>query len=396
MGALSKCALFLGANLLPFWAHADGDFQTKLAVDSYYFFEETEFAQQNDSSVSYSIEPSYRHSQNFGKKVFNTKLFYRGDANDEVRSHFDVREFSWAEQVGGFEYKIGVSKEFWGVVESYRLVDIINQVDFAEDIFFKERLGQPMAKLAYMSELGVFSFWVLPYFRERTFASNKSRVFSSNVDVDVDNPHYENSQEQGHIDYAFRFARTLGDFDIGLGYFQGTAREPVLIYNSNTQMLDPFYDQTKVVSTDIQWTGESLLLKLEALNRANERYGSSSAAVYGFEYTFYGLNEGHDLGVLLEHLYDDRGSDYTSFENDIFLGFRYVLNDLDASEFILGVINDSQNSGKAFRFEGNTRISSEFTLGIESQVFENISDDDLFFAGIQDDDYLKMRLEYYF
>lgn len=377
-------------------AFADSSFQTKIGVDSFYFTEEADIASQNDSSVSYAIEPSYVYSKDFGKKVFNSKLFYRGDANDEARSHFDIRELSWAEQIGSFEYKIGISKEFWGVVESYRLVDIINQVDFAEDIFFKERLGQPMVKFSYLSDYGALSFWVLPYFRERTYASNKSRVFSGNTTVDVDEVHYESSEDQAHIEYAFRYAKTFGDFDIGLSYFQGTNREPSLNYNSTTDKLEPFYDQTKVLSTDIQWTGESLLLKLEAVNRSPENFSASSAAVYGLEYTLYGIYKGHDLGILVEHLYDDRGADYTSFENDVFLGFRYVLNDLDASQYILGVISDSQTGGKAFRFEGSTRISSKYTIGIESQVFENIADDDLFFADIQNDDYAKLRLEYYF
>lgn len=374
----------------------DDSLRFELSLEGMYFLHDSDVPGQDNHSVSFTFQPKYKRKWGFGKKNLDIHLFARADANDSERSHVDIRELSWAHAIDNYEYKIGVSKEFWGVVESYRLVDIINQKDPVEELDYESRMGHPMVKMSYFSDWGEFSGWILPYFRERVFASNKSRAFSGPVNVDADRASYYSSKKEHHVDFAVRYANSFEDVDFGLSYFQGTQRDPVLEYDSTNNTLTPYYDQVKQMAADAQWTGDALLLKLEALYRDEKSFGSSHAAIYGFEYTFFNIYKGHDLGAITELLYDSRGKNRTSFDNDIFLGIRYTLNDTDATEILIGGFIDLNDGSKSFRAKLEKRINNDWKYELIFQSFQKVSDNDLFFSGIDNDDFLRMNLRYYF
>ncbi|RYU64635.1 hypothetical protein ERW51_17050 [Aliivibrio finisterrensis] len=374
----------------------DHDIGLELSVETMFFLNDSENTDLSNSSSSLTIQPNYRHSWDFGNKVLDVRLFHREDANDGHRSHSDIRELSWTQSIGDIEYKIGISKEFWGVAESHSLVDVINQIDYVEDLDYQSRLGQPMIKVSYFSDIGSFSAWVLPYFRERNFASNKSRAFSGKINVEEESSQFYSKKEEKHVDYALRYAHTLGDIDLGIGYFQGTGRNPILNYEPQSNTLIPFYDQLRQASVDVQWTGDSLLLKAEALYRDEATFGSSNAAITGFEYTFFDLFNGHDLGLISEYLYDSLGKTRTSFDNDLFSGIRYTFNDIEATEILVGGFVDLEDGTQVFRMEVQQRITSNWKYDFIVQTFNHVDDNDLFFAGVQNDDYVRMNLRYYF
>lgn len=381
---------------LPTLLASEADFGLQLSAETMIFFHDSEIEELSNSAFSFTVQPSYRQSWDFDKKVIDVKLFHREDINDGQRTHSDIRELSWTHAIKNIEYKVGISKEFWGVAESYPLVDVINQIDYVEELDYKSRLGQPMIKMSYFADVGSFSAWVLPYFRERNFASNESRAFSGEVNVDVDSAQYYSSEGKNHIDYALRYAHTLGDVDLGIGYFQGTSRNPVLNYSAQNNTLIPFYDKLKQVSTDIQWTGDALLLKLEALYRNEASFGNSHAAIVGFEYTFFDLYNGHDLGIISEFLYDSLGKTRTSFDNDLFSGLRYTLNDIGATEILAGGFVDLDNGTTILRLTVQHRVTENWKYEFIIQTFNNVDDNDLFFAGVENDAYTRLNLRYYF
>ena len=384
---LSLCASLAVAS--------EGHLIAELSIESMYLFNDPQLSQQSNSSTSLTFQPKYKQSWDFSKKVLDVQLFLREDANDDERSHQDIRELSWSHSIDNFEYKVGISKEFWGVAESYHLVDVINQLDNVEEVDFQSRLGQPMLKTSYFSDVGSFQAWVLPYFRERNFASNKSRVFSGPVNIDEDAAEYYSSKKEKHVDYALRYSNNFNEYDVGLSYFQGTSRAPVLNYDASGNRFVPFYDQLKQLSTDIQWTGDALLLKLEALIRNEANFGSSSALVAGFEYTFFDIYNEHDIGFISEYLYDERGKTRTSFDNDLFWGLRYTLNDIGSTEVLVGGFFDLDNASHVPRFKLQQRINNDWKYEFILQGYHNIDDDDLFFYDIKDDDFMRFNLRYY-
>lgn len=153
---------------------------------------------------------------------------------------------------------------------------------------------------------------------------------------------YESADEEKHIDFAVRWSHSIDIWDIGLAYFDGTAREPRLVAGrvNNAAVLVPHYDQIGQISLDAQATTEDWLWKIEAIyvdTRSQANYGAS---VTGFEYTFVGVfDTAADVGVIGEYLYDQR-DDTQAFQNDLLLGVRWVLNDEASTELLFGIIQD--------------------------------------------------------
>jgi hypothetical protein len=122
-----------------------------------------------------------------------------------------------------------------------------------------------------------------------------------------------------------------------------------------------------------------------------------SALVSGFEYSFYAVKgTAMDVGVLAEYHYDDRGDDALSpFQNDLFVGTRVALNDIQSSEILAGATTDLDSSSTFFNVEASRRIGDRIKLSGELRAFVDVPSDDLFYSYSQDD-YALLTLECYF
>jgi hypothetical protein len=350
---------------------------------------------QHGNNLSLSIQPEYFTDWDNGNQSFTFVPFARWDENDEERSHADIRELTWLKAEDTWELRVGLRKLFWGVTESQHLVDIINQTDLVEAPDGEEKLGQPMINLALIRDWGTVDLFILPGFRERTFPGVDGRLRSP-LPVDTDNAIYESSQEDRHIDYAARWSHSLGDWDIGVSYFNGTSRDPRFIPNIGVTALIPVYDLIEQWGVDIQATLDNWLWKVEVINRSGMGEGYY-AMTGGFEYTFYSINESqYDLGVISEIMHDDRGDNATTpFEDDILLGARLTLNDEQSTEFLFGVIFDSNDSTRLISLESSRRFGDNWKATLEGQAFMNIPNNDLL-SGIKDDNYLQLEIVRYF
>ena len=72
--------------------------------------------------------------------------------------------------------RVGIRKEFWGVTEFQHLVDVINQTDGVEDFDGEDKLGQQMVNLSLVNDWGIVDLFLLPGFRERTYAGEEGRL----------------------------------------------------------------------------------------------------------------------------------------------------------------------------------------------------------------------------
>ena len=54
----------------------------------------------------------------------------------------------------GAELRAGIGRVFWGVTESYHLVDVINQTDLVENVDRKDKLGQPLVNFTLVRDWG--------------------------------------------------------------------------------------------------------------------------------------------------------------------------------------------------------------------------------------------------
>ncbi|MEH6456281.1 MAG: hypothetical protein V7749_08155 [Cocleimonas sp.] len=374
-----------------------------VAIEGRLFTSDPEFEEQSNSGgVSFSISPEYKYRSEDDRAQFTFNPFYRWDEVDKERTHGDIRQLDYVVGKDDWEFQVGIGKKFWGVTESQHLVDVINQTDGVEGIDGEDKLGQPLLRFSKLSDNGSIDFFVLPYFRERTFAGAKGRLRFPLV-VDTDNSTFESKSEEEHIDYALRISESLDEFDVGFSVFDGTSREPLLTpgLKNGAPVLIPYYPLIRQYGLDLQYTGESIIWKLEAIHREPNSSASGfddySAAVGGFEYTLPAITEaGAELGLLAEYHRDSRGETTgVAFQNDVFVGARLALNDEDSSEVLAGAFIDLDNSSKSLRVEGSRRLGKGFKLNVEAQVFTDIDANDPLQSFAQDD-FIKVELQKFF
>jgi hypothetical protein len=357
---------------------------------------------------SVSIRAEYYLAWDQERQSLTFTPFYRYDAEDDERTHFDLREGFWSLVGDDWDLHLGVKQVFWGVTEFKHLVDIINQTDLVENIDGEDKLGQPMAHLSLVRNWGILDFHLLTGFRERTFpgADGRPRFF---VPIDADDPLYESGDGDGRIDAAVRWSHHIGAFEFGLYHFSGTSRDPLFLLDEDEAggpVLRPYYPVIDQTGLDAQIIRGDWAFKLEAIDRRGfgDRYYAFNA---GFERTLVGaFGTRADLGLVLEYLYDDRGDEAfdTFFENDLALATRWHLNDLGDTQALLGVIWDHESDETVLTLEASRRLGETWTLLLEGRAFGGsgpVNPDDLFDpankgASVARDDYIELELTKFF
>ena len=359
---------------------------------------------QSSSNVSLSFEPEFYYQVPDSKDSFTFKPFVRWDESDNERSHADIRELNWHHVAAQWELKAGISSVFWGVTETVHLVNIINQIDGVENLDEEDQLGQFMLNLTLVKDWGNLDVFILPGFRERTFASREGRP-GTNTLISSDAAIYQSSAENKRTDLAVRWSRSVDMWDIGLVYFHGTSREarfsnevtygktPFQLNSYGEVELIPIYDVIDQVSIDVQATFDAWLFKLEALTRSGQEDRFTAAAA-GIEYTFFDVFfSGVDIGFVTEYLYDER--DFKATDDDISLALRLAFNDISSTEFLAGIARDLNNESEYYFIEASRRLADSFKLSLEVRGVSRVDATDPLLQ-LYGDNFAQLELGYYF
>ncbi len=389
--------LFCSIILMP-EIPAAAEFTSDVSVEGRGFFHSPVYPEQRRNNGSLAVNAEFYHEFSSGSSFIVTP-FFRLDSADDKRTHADVREANFLYLAESWEMRVGIGKVFWGATEFVHLVDIINQTDLVEALDGEEKLGQPMIHLSIPRDWGTVDGFILPWFRERTYAGKKGRLRFA-VPVDTDKAKYESGSEENHLDFALRYSHTLRDMDVGLYHFLGTSRDPVLIPEQNGSgriILIPYYEQIGQTGLDLQFVAGNWLWKGEAFYRSG--MGRSFAATtFGFEYTIVGIAEtAMDLGLISEYVFDDRdvGRSPIVYDHDVMLGLRLAVNDADSTELLLGLIRDLKMSSKIITLEASRRMGENVKVNLEGSFFVDISKKDPSY-GLAEDDFVKLEVTYYF
>ncbi len=317
-----------------------------------------------------------------------------------------------------WELRTGIRKVFWGVTESQHLVDIINQTDNVENPDGEEKLGQPMINLSFLQDWGVLDLFVLPGFRERSFAGIGGRPRLPFL-VDEDAAVFESTAGRKRTDFAIRWVQSFGELELGLSHFSGTSRDPQfnlrLITNPNGEPVDaelvPVYHLINQTGIDLQYFIGDWSWKLEAISRTGQgaRY---TGVTIGFEKTFVSALGGRgDLGIITEYLFDDRGNAAQVIgEDDIALGLRYAFNNAANTTALIVALVDVDTREYLVTLEASSRLAANWKIVVEASIFGNsprvsrnlagylqtLADPDTELAFFQDEDFLKIELTRYF
>lgn len=380
------------------------EWQGKLGAESVSFFQQPKYNEQQNQHWSVFAEPEFYHPFS-DQQELKAKLFYRNDANDANRTHADIRELMFYHFEDEWELNAGIGKVFWGATESRHLVDVINQIDAIESLDDQSRLGQPMVQLKLIKTWGALDLFILPGFRPVQFGDHTSRPRLNPVIADAD-PIYQSHDKANHIDFAGRWNQSFDDLDLGISFFKGTQRAPqftITSENGQSKLL-PVYVQSNQVGLDLQYIADDLLLKTEAVHRNSHQYTqsqqfeaySSNALVAGLEYTLVGIFDSqHDLGIIGEYLYDEWEAS-TPFQRDWMTGLRWVFNDEQSSEILLGHIIDLDDNSQMWLLEGSRRLGENWKLEATGRWVSNVAENNVFLKAYQQDDLLNVKLSYYF
>jgi hypothetical protein len=352
--------------------------------------------QLEDVQASLILAPEWSFESEEGRHQITLAPFLRLDAEDDERTHFDLREAYWRFVWSDWELLAGVNKVFWGVAESRHLVDVINQTDALEDIDNEDKLGQPMVQLSLQRGWGRLEGFALLGFRERTFPGPDGRLRTPRP-VDTDDPVYESGAEDERIDGALRYSHYFGDWDLGIHAFHGTGREPGFLLSADGRRWIPFYEVIHQLGIDVQYTREAWLWKLEAIGREGQG-DTFGAGVAGFEYTFYQVGDSAaDVGLLVEYLVDDRDATAppTAFDDDVFVGSRLAFNDAQDTQILAGAIVDRHDGSTAAFIEAERRLGESYKLELESRWFLDVDPGDTL-APLDRDSFVTLRLSRYF
>lgn len=397
-GAALVAALTLAGLTGTTPGHAHGQIRGDITFESRLFPSSGLYDGQDRLAGSVRVNPRFDRVWSHGRQLFSIELFGRLDMQDPERTHFDVRQLSWLMAAESWELRLGIRRVFWGVTESQHLVDVINQTDLVEDPDGEDRLGQPMVNVALIRSWGTVDLFLLPGFRRRSFAGSEGRL-RPGLPIDAGLTSYESAGGSRHVDWAARWTHSLGAWDLGVSHFHGTGREPRLNPVRSAQgamVLAPYYEQIDQTGVEAQLTTGAWLGKLEMIVRqdAGTRFAALTA---GFEYTLgTAFGTSADLGLLAEYLWDQRGDAATSpFEDDVFVGARLALNDVQSSQLLAGAIIDRTGDGSVLTLEASRRLHQSWSVSIRALAFTGTSDNSPLY-GMRRDDFFEIGIARHF
>ena len=385
---------------------------------------------------SVSVEPQLIYNVPTGEDSLVFTGFARIDPSDNERMHGDIREAYWLHEGDGWDFVFGINQVFWGVTESRHLVDIVNQTDLVEDIVGEEKLGQPMVNVNFFGDWGELNLFALPLFRPRTHPDEEGRLRGP-LPIDDDRRNIEGSGGEARVDFAARFEKAVGPVDIGLSHFYGVSRAPIIDVAYNTAdptelpgvnallataagrmaliatcmptcaaggltgqfVLAERYDMINQSSIDLLGTYDNWMFKFEGAVINGHADDTVFAAVGGVEYSFFDVaSTGGDLGLFAEFSFDDRDDGRAPqiiHDNDVFLGGRFDLNDVNNLQVKGGALIDVENGETMLTFEGSRRLAKHVTAGVEGRFFVN-ADNSSILRTISYDDYLALHLSFFY
>ena len=368
------------------------------------FFQSAKNPEQHRTYASVFIEPELYYAINDHQEL-KGKLFYRYDANSTSRTHADIRELMFYQYANEWEIHAGIGKVFWGTTESRHLVDVVNQIDMLESLDDEARLGQAILQGKLIKSWGELDIMLLPEFRPIQFGNQEVRS-QFLPPLANQSTRYQSKEKTNTLDFAARWNQSFEYLDLGLSYFSGTQRMPLFqfITEQNQPKLLPVYVQTQQFGLDAQYIVNDLLLKAEAIHRNSHQLNQNNqftpyqtnALVAGFEYTFVGVyNTAYDIGIIGEYLYDEWDS-ITPFQKDWMTGLRWVFNDEQSTEILLGHIVDVDDQSQIWSLKASRRIGDNWKAELKGRWVTNADPDNYFVKTYQQDDFINFKLSYYF
>ena len=84
------------------------------------------------------------------------------------------------------------------------------------------------------------------------------------------------------------------------------------------------------------------------------------------------------------------------FGNDVGIGLRWTANDTQSTAILIGGLIDLDTDSTAISLEAERRLGQDFKIIVEIRAQDKVGDGDLFAAANADQDFARLRLQWFF
>lgn len=392
---MSKLLFFL-FTLLGFNSHAEvyTEQYGEVEISSSIFFNDISGDNRKNTLNSSSLEYNFFFENN----NLSGKLKAKATLSDpEAAQDIDFNEAYLDYAYDDFNVLVGNNIVFWGKNEFYNPVDIVNSKDFSGGLAQGDKIGQPMINMKRYFDTSELNLFILPA-TNNIYPTSKVR---SQLALDIDSANtFANGASKNNTGMALRWSGYVDEYDYGFSYYQGNTKDPALVVTSG--QLKPKYSEITQLGFDIQATFGDILYKGEVIYRDNQYNYDGNIDDYtnyivGLEHNNYGVfSQNWDLANIVEYAYDTRGSkSHHGYQNDLFLGARLVLNNIEDTQYFLSLQNDLDKNTRALTFNYESRFFSLFRAGIDIYQPLNL-ESDYHQSAFKDEANLKIYTSYSF
>ena len=319
------------------------------------------FDGQKSSFLHVEVQPELLVFDNTTEWILKPRV----SAGTTGASLVDFREAHVTSRIGEIDVLVGNTILFWGKVESYNPVDVINSLDFSRGLMRSEKLGAPMVQASLPIGSGQLDLLAIDFVKNIYPGQSLRERLGTRFEEQVS---FSGGASKNDIGQAARWSAYFGDVDLGFSWFRGIGNAPRLTPQSNGT-LQPDYSLINQLALDIQYLQGDTAFKGELIRRKGQydRLGALKtyrAGVMGLEHSFYDIaDSGSDLVFLTEYAFDSRNSlSHTGSQNDLTIGTRWLKNDINDTEVLALLSQDLDNKAQLITVSIDRRINDRVTF----------------------------------
>ncbi len=364
---------------------------------------------------SYNLTLQQQLMLTYEKDSFKSvlELYAQEDSTDFTNKKDNDRTFLRVNEVYViYEFEddqvlLGKKIRFWGALEANNIVDTFNIQDGKNDPTRTDKIGAYNFEYSHYFEDNEFSIITKLYEQKNKISSapytysalqnNESLQNKLESDKSLYRPTiyltYSGSISEDYaLDYAFIYQN---------GYdSQRYLTKSADIYKEHAYLVNKFMTYNTLVL-------DSTLYKLELLYTDvidNNTVSDYIHVAFGVEHTLEQLENGTEIGLIGEYYYyntlkNNKLSDIDlnqTFQNDLFLGLRYSLNDEADTSAVGGVVLDTQYDEQSYYVEYETRVLDTFKVKLDARYIEPSSSHNTTFSKQGRQHRLGLNISYHF
>ncbi|MDF0601877.1 hypothetical protein P1J78_14115 [Psychromarinibacter sp. C21-152] len=422
-----------------------------------FYFDDGLYAGQDAAGGQFFMGATLNAEMDAGPGRFTFQIKGREDT-DGARSILNLKRAYYTQVFDNWDLLIGVNTENWGVADSHSVLNVINPRDETDMIYGGEFIGTPMINANVPTAAGTFSAYALLGFVQPNLPDAASRQRALWPTAESRAYYQEGDGRNFDFAFRWTKTLSVGGggLDLAASYFNGTSRSPLALPGCITSVgpvteaicsavndaivgafeggfpaasdpqdlfdaLDtlpegvvdaamalasglpavgfvPYYQKVQHGGLSAVYVHGDAQLRGELAYTVPSGEDGFFAGVVGGDYTFSGIGRtGASLTLVAEYLWHDRSTRHPGsiFDNDVFLGANFLLNDTRDTRFRIGGFHDLDTQAQLFQLSASTRVNDSTRIELNAMHVEADGwSDPLSF--IDNDNFVELKISTYF